>query len=341
MDRDGGSCFPTIADLSKKSGRDRKTISRALRRAADDGWLEIQNGIFSGQRWRNQSYVVCFPEERKVGELRSEAGGALPHELGEPCPQDNTSPINSPNNSPENAGARALTRADRQRIGREFLMWLPTWPKYADYSDATARREWFMLSADERKACIALTPAYVRQFGKKRSSPGDYLKDRAWEGLPLSAVEARPEKIEAKSFSPLWMVGRFWLLSQPPTGQVAFTKFDNDRIEAGLKSRDELLREKLTVNGWPSVNAMTAAMRGGHPFPLPAALEEFCGEMRSVKKGSDLFDAWGRLHGRRGWPFFTFSPNYVPFPSVDLETADLDAACEAALTDFLKLLCKV
>ncbi|CDZ43231.1 Hypothetical protein NGAL_HAMBI1146_60040 [Neorhizobium galegae bv. officinalis] len=342
MDREGGSCFPTRADLAQKSGRDPKTISRALRRAERDGWLKIQGGIFSGQRWRNQSYLASFPEGEKVREFRSEAGGAMPDKLGEPCPQDNTSPSTSPNTAPENAGARALSRTERQRINREFLGWLPTWPKYNYYSDATARREWFLLSDDERRNCIRLTPVYLRQIsGKARSSPADFLRERAWEGLPSSALSVQPERIEAKSFSPLWMATRFWFLLQPPTGQVAFTKFDNDRIEAGLKTRDELMREKLAVNGWPAVNAMMAAMRSSQPFLCPAALDSFTAEFRSVKKGSDLFAAWGRLHARRGWPFFTFAPNYVPFPAVDLGTADLDAAVEAAMTEIARLLSKV
>lgn len=340
MDRDGGSCFPTIADIAAKSGRDEKTISRHLKMAELKGWLEIQTGIFSGQRWRNQSYLAAFPAGQKLPEFSPEAEGIVGGKHPEPWGQDNTSPYTSTNTSPENAGGRVLTRNERLRINREFLRWLPTWPNYEHYSDATARREWFLLSNDQRRGCILLTPAYLRTL-KGRSSPADYLRDKAWEELPPDVVNAPPEKIEAKAFSPLWMTYRFSLLLQPPSGQVAFTKFDNDRIEAGQKTRDELLRAKLAVGGWPAVNDMISDMRAGLPFRCSAALEAFTGELRSVKRDSELFAAWGRLHERRGWPFFSFTPNYIPFPAVELGADDLDAAVEAAMTEFAGLLSKV
>ncbi|MGI2036395.1 LexA family protein [Rhizobium panacihumi] len=344
MDVNGASCFPTVLQIAEKMGRDRGTVSHHLNAADQAGWIEIQVGNFSGQKHRRQSYLARWPDEPRepaenVGELGEEVGGIRPHDVAAQSGQDNTSPKNSPTTSPENAHARGRPRADLQRINKQFLEWLPTWPKYAEYSDATARRNWRSLSDAERAACIRLTPFYLKQFGNKRSSPGDYLRDRAWEGLSLP--EEVPEWIEAKSFSPLWMATRFSLLLQPPSGQIIITAFERGRIDAGSVTLDEVRRPKLIAGGWPAVNGMLEAMRKGRGWKCPAALADVVGDFKSVKKDSDLFAAWSRLHERRGWPFFSFAPSYVPFPAVDLGTADLDAAVDAVMTEFAALLSKV
>lgn len=359
MDREGGSCFPTVTDVARKCGRDRGTISDHLKIAEQAGWVEIQNGTFGGQKWRRQSYVARWPQgagadasaddvagdlsDEKVGEFAVEGGGVTPHDVAAQSPKDNTSPLTSPNTTPEmSAGARVLARTDRQRINRDFLLWLPTWPGYHRYSDASARREWFALSENDRRSCIRLTPAYLRLMsGKVRSNPATYLREKAWEGLPTVDAETLPEKIEAKSFSPLWMAARFSFLLQEPRGQIVLTAFDKRRIDAGQRTLEEVRREKLQINGWPAVNAMMSAMKAKQPFMVAAALDDLAGAFRSVKRDGELYAAWGRLHALRGWPFFTFTPNYVPFPTVDLTTVDLDAAVDAAMTEFAELLSRI
>ncbi|MEH0295886.1 helix-turn-helix domain-containing protein [Agrobacterium sp. CCNWLW71] len=359
MGENGDSCFPSVSDVSQKSGRDRKTVREHLSLAENRGWLVVESAGFSGPQHARKAYVARWPDGHNEtgipspefdgsapvtdGEYLPGSGGDVPSLDGVDFPTYNTSPQTSPNNSPEkNAGAGARSVLDRVKIRRQFLRWLPSIPGYENHSDASARAEWLKLSDSERRECIRLTPAYVRWIGKgAMPSPANILRDRAWEKLPSTVTAAKPELIEAKSFSPLWMTTRFSMLLQPPTGSIVITAFDRGRIANGMKTEDETRREKLAAHGWPAVNEMMADMRAGKPYLCPAVLEELSSELKSVKRDSDLFAAWARLHDRRGWPFFTFTPNYVPLPAVDLGITDLNAAVDAAMENFETLISKV
>lgn len=116
MDADGGSCFPSIAELAALTGLDKKTVRKHVSIAVVAGWLEVMGGKFGGQRWRRQSYRARWPDDfeggekvadmgmrkggegggRKVGENRREGGGIGARKVGEPFPQDKNTPINSP-----------------------------------------------------------------------------------------------------------------------------------------------------------------------------------------------------------------------------------------------------
>lgn len=318
------------------------------------GWLKIESAGFTGPQHARKQYVARWPDSQcedvdsgeiegsaitTAGETDPRTWGDVPPLDGVQCPTYKTSPLTSPNTTPEkNADASADGVMDKVRIRRDFLRWLPTFPGYEQFSDATARKEWFSLSDAERRACVRLTPAFLRWLGKgKPSSPAHYLRDRAWEGLPADAAHT-PELIDAKSFSPLWMATRFAMLLQPPTGVIVLTAFDKNRPD---KTEAEVRREKLIVHGWPNVNAMMADMRRGRPHKCPTALLPLSKEFKAVRKADDLYGAWGRLHQQRGWPFFDFAPDFVPFPAADLGVTNQDAAVEAALAELEAQISKV
>jgi hypothetical protein len=354
MGPNGDNCFPSIADVAKRSGRDRGTVSEHIAKAQAAGWLRVDSAGWTGPQHARKTYIARWPdsvfdEGNSASYLTIVAtgcdAGVDPDRCGTTPPPDavqssayKTSPQTSPNNSPEKTSAGADGIADRKRIRKHFLVWLAAYPNFEQYSDAEARKWWFKLSEDDRRECIRLSPAYFRWMGKQKlPSPQHFLRDRAWMEVPADSVN-KPELIEVKAFSPLWMLTRFSMLFQPPTGTFVLTTFDRNRVD---KSQEEVRLQKLAVYGWPNVNAMTKAMKERQATACPTALEPLTAGFKSVKKDSDLYEAWSRLHARRGWPFFGFAPNYVPFPAIDLGVDDLDAAVEAAIAELETTISKV
>ncbi|PZR66970.1 MAG: helix-turn-helix domain-containing protein, partial [Stutzerimonas stutzeri] len=317
MDRDGGSCFPTIADLCVLTGLTQKTVRTHLKIASDRGWLVVRSGLFSGQKWRRNDYRARWPDpvaagadagekrpdaeaandgpdEQEVCNMTPKREGIDAPKVGEPLPQDN----NSPRISPDSAGARA-DGEKRRRLEASFLRWLPGWPGYDSYSPHKARREWFGLTDEQRAACIAGTPGWLQWTkGKPRvRSPAEYLRIRAWEKVPVS------NRVHAPYCGKLWMAHRLAILLRPATGNLVLTAFDRMQISSGAITHDALMRQKRRALGWPDANAMVAAFRAKKKFFVGPLLYDIAATFRQVERGGALFHAWERLHERRDWPF--------------------------------------
>jgi hypothetical protein len=128
---------------------------------------------------------------------------------------------------------------------------------------------------------------------------------------------------------------RLEALSKEPTGPLHLTTFDETRIAKGMISREQLVHEKRRDNGWPVVSAMRDHARRREPYTTSLALLPFVQDFRQVHRDSDVFAAWKRLHERNGWPFIEHAPEWVYLPAVDDGTDDLEAAVDAALSNFL------
>ncbi|WP_320188882.1 helix-turn-helix domain-containing protein (plasmid) [Agrobacterium rosae] len=354
MGQNGDHCFPSIIEVAKRSGRDRGTVSDHIAKAEAAGWLRVDSKGWTGPQHARKSFIARWPDSMCADQvegvyddgsaLAPDAGagpdrcGAIPHQDEAQSSTYKTSPPTSPNNPSDKTSAGADGSVERKRIRAHFLKWLASYPNFEHYSDSEARKWWFKLSEDDRRDCIRLSPAYFQWMGKRKlPSPQHFLRDKAWTEVPAGST-ARPELIEAKAFSPLWMLTRFSMLFQPPTGTIVLTIFDRNRTD---KTQEEVRLQKLAVSGWPNVNAMMKAMKEKQPTACPTALEPLTAGFKSVKKDGDLYEAWSRLHARRGWPFFSFVPNYVPFPAIDLGVVDLDAAVEAAIAELETQISKV
>ncbi len=215
------------------------------------------------------------------------------------------------------------------------MTWVSKWP--IDGSVPFARNAWFSLSDDERTACIERSPAYVAWAAKDDlTAPAVYLKNRSWTELPEQAlVEPVQTRGIAKVCGKLWMGTRFDALSKEPTGRIIVTSFDEVRIEKKQITREQLLREKRRDNGWPVVNAMRDHANRREPYTTSLALLPFVQDFRQVHRDSDVFAAWKRLHERNGWPFIEHPPEWVYLPPLDGGADDLEAAVDAALSNFL------
>lgn len=357
MDKDGGGCHPTIEDLTKLSGLSKKTVIKHLHAANQAGWITVITGEFYGQMHNRKSYVARFPdrsnvtarphdddaeflggviasEGAKVVEMGAEDGVNKGNNTVYQLPHDNESPKDSPNISPQLRKRTGASGAERRKSERLFLRWLKGWPNSENYSWSKTRKAWDDLDSNQRLQCIDRTPDYLNQPGTadRIACPATYLKARAWERLPPSAAPERPERVSAKAFGKVWMAYRFWLLLQPPNGQLVITGFDQRQIDSGQVTREALLFEKTRKGGWPLVNDLLAKIR--EPTMCHSWLVEVSEDFRQVHRGSDLWLAWEQLHERRGWPWFGWSTDWPWFPAVDPAAADLNAAVDAAMNEF-------
>ncbi len=347
MDGNGGSCFPTIAELCESTGRSKKTVLKHLRVAEDAGWIDIRQGRLNGQRWRRLDYVARWPDSgladaptgEKVVEMASEAGGNEGSKVVEELHQDKISSNNiSDNFSDERAGAGEPSQPDRRKVERAFRRWYPTWPRFADYSDATAKRVWFSLSDRERADCIALTPAYIaaQTDGHAFTSPAVYLRKRRWQDVQVPAAEPLPERLHAPFGGPLWMAWWLWQLLQPPTGRIVLTATEQAMIRDGKISHEALLRDKRRRHGWPKAVAMLEAFQAKHKFHAPSAMKALSDGFVAVLPDSPIFAAWVAAHERRDWPFPDPIGKVIYFPPVQDLAGNLHEEVEAAIAGFEK-----
>lgn len=359
MNSEGDRCYPPIADLAHKSGRDRKTVQDHLRKAEKRGWLRIESAGMKGQHWRRNKYIARWPDDYtdaemmpkggggslsprnenlsgEAVELRPIAGGIAPHKVGEQRHTYNNSPVTSPNNSPERgAGERALSPSQRRRSEREFERWKPTWPRHEDYSRDAAKAEWDKLSEADRRECIALTPTYLRwiEGRSKPTSPATYLHEKSWRNLP--SINSLTAKIPAKSFSNLWMATWLELLLKASSQPIKLAPIEKHMVDTGQKTIEEMNRNKLADYCSSVVRDMLSAARRREPWRCSTFLDPISEKFQWVKPGSDLLAAWQRLHERRCWPWFSWvPPSGMRFPAVDPATSDLDVAVDAAITEF-------
>tara|TARA_R110002020_G_scaffold471284_1_gene698239 strand:- start:30331 stop:31551 length:1221 start_codon:yes stop_codon:yes gene_type:complete len=356
MDATGGSCYPPISELVDLTGLDKKTVLKHLDVAEQNGWIEVSQHGFRGQKWKRNEYVARWPGrdltgapadtsddeggggdtppfEGKVVEMAPEGGGNGSRKVVEEIHQDKTLPANSPSNLPA-AGAEegGLKRVDRKKIEKDFTLWFASWKK-GDV--AFARNAWFALSAEERAECIEKTPIYLRWVSEgDRSAAAVYLKGRQWQDLPEEAFAVSSRGI-AKVCGKLWMGQRLRALSQEPTGRIVLTTFDDVRIHRGEITRAQLLHEKRMEHGWPLVTKMRQLAQRREPFVTALDMLAQVQGFRQTHRDSALFAAWADLHQRHGWPFIDHPPEWVYFPPVDESASNLDQAVEDALNNFL------
>lgn len=358
MDETGGSCYPPISELVELTGLDKKTVLKHLDVAEQNGWIEVSQHGFRGQKWKRNEYVARWPGRDLTGETAksdSEGGGTAPppcadkvvemapegggndaHKVVEELHQDKILPANIPTNSPAAVAEEGgLKRVDRKKIEREFTLWYASWKKGdVDF----ARNAWFALSPEDRADCIERTPAYLR-WAKSDDimAAAVYLKNRHWQNVP-DQTQASATRGIAKVCGKLWMGTRLAALSKEPTGRIVLTTFDEKRIRDGEISRETLLHEKRLEHGWPIVTAMRDAARRSEPFITSLALLPHVAGFKAIERGGPLCLAWEALHERRGWPFPDYLTEHPWFPAAPEGALSPIEAVEQALENFLSMI---
>lgn len=335
MNELGEGCYPSVADISRYSGLDRKTVMRHIATAREEGWIVVAQHGFRGQKWKRQEYVARWPERDLVAsclpeenaENQGEGGGTVPpasaskvvalcpeggdfagHEAVPQSHQDKTSPVTTPNTTPIlREGARGDRKENQKLIDDSFWKLAKDWPGFAGMPKEPARKAWFALSAEDRAAASIRFPHWLAMLKAQKKShvpaPSTYFGEKLWQDVPDAVLEA-PKLLEAPVFGPVWAAVRMAeLLLVEPQKPRHISKFIADLIAQGGPAAE---REKLNLlreYGWPKVkhwHQQATDRRGMTVGPRFAAVADL---MEPVPVNGELWQVWQAEHEARGWPW--------------------------------------
>lgn len=361
MNELGEGCYPSVADICRYSGLDKKTVLKHLATARDAGWIAVSQHGYRGQKWKRQEYAARWPgradedgrdlvaacppgddEEgggavpppsggSKVVESVPEGGGIEGSKVVEQLHQDKTSPVTTPDTSPverERASARTEEREIRRWLKRHF----PVWPDYAVQSEDVALRYAMLLTAAERDAAVDRMADYLaaEKAAGGKSAYSVYLREKRWEKLLPRRTDTGP--VEAKPFGKAGMAMRFARLVAGPTFTAfRLTPIDERMIAEGKADRAVLLKAKQSAQGFPEI-VRADEMRSVTVPPEIAALGE---GFVQARRGDARFVAWERLHADRGWPWLPKWVEWVWLPPGEEEVAmsEFEAAIRGEAKD--------
>lgn len=307
MNEFGEGCYPSVADICRYSGLDKKTVIKHLATARDEGWIAVSQHGYRGQRWKRQEYTARWPErdlvascapvdnsegggavpppsDDKVVELVPEGGGIEGSKVVEQLHQDKTSPITTPDTSPvgsaqKRARENSKSGSDEKQIERWLKRHHPIWPSYITDSGPKALKAALALTEDERQAAVDRLQDYVANAtvgGRTMICTfGVYLSEKRWEKLPPAMP--KPFDEYATPFSKPWGA---WIL-----GHL-------------LTSEDQ------AAKGWPMLTGLyrMASSKQGHRFAK--RWHDLGADFEPVPVGSPMFAAWQAHFAQMGWPWF-------------------------------------
>lgn len=332
MNEMGESCHPSIADICRYSGLDKKTVLKHLAAAREAGWVAVSQHGYRGQKWKRQEYAARWPERdevapcppdegggavpppseaEKVVELAPEGGGTEGSKVVDDVHQDKSfqdSSITSPVER-EGAGARENGNSeDRKRIERSFDLAWREWPYGSVGSRPEAFKVWRNLTEEARAAARASISRWIAAYraeGRKYlPALSTYLGEKLWENLPDQVPEpAKP--IEGKPWGPHWagVCHRDLLtvapIPPPPPPSEFLRRLVDEDSDAG---RAERLRRQADY-GWPAVKRWHEAAANRRSIAIAPQDVWLANLMEFVPLVSPVFEAWRAEYERRGWPW--------------------------------------
>ncbi|MEJ5084828.1 helix-turn-helix domain-containing protein [Brucella pseudogrignonensis] len=344
MNEFGESCYPTVADICRYSGFDKKTVLKHLSSARDAGWIAISLHGYRGQKWKRQEYAARWPERDLVAacppsdnvqgggaipppsqtsnavDFVSEGGGIEGEKVVEQVHQDKTSPVNIPNTNPSERGASekktqiSQSQDDPAKFERRVkrIAERTSWPNWAGSPTEWTVQQFAALSDTERSEAENRSEVYANHCRKKGiCTLGIYFRDRKWRDLPVEVLEAAdkpadpPARLEAKPFGKLFGVEVYRNFLTVSPGMIsAPTAFERGQIQRGERSENEIYREKLAKQGWGSVEGLFERASSGRSTAVSARYNPICELMQPVRVGSDQWLAWQAYHADRGWRWY-------------------------------------
>lgn len=318
---------------------DRETSSDALRAWDGDDLEEF--GPIDGAE--NEAPPAGIPAPPAGPESAPPAGS-------EPAPI-NDSPLttDAERSEREGAGARSgtekkpMTYAELVKRVQRFVSGdgyqEGEWPKWSSSTIGHIAKQFAQLSEEEQeKAChfrdIFLAKCKRDKVGKPMPV-ANYFRDRVWQMLERPAARAaaaRPDKVPAAPFGPVFGAVRAWLCLQGPDDAEVpldvrdavirhyegikrnpqLVGFFLRRKGLALSVTDELIfppgfdaderRHRLAETGFPAVNRLHEQARLHQPAVVAAsfhALKELC---EPVPVDGAVFAAWLAHDERMGWP---------------------------------------
>nr|WP_278437102.1 helix-turn-helix domain-containing protein [Brucella anthropi] len=334
MNELGEGCYPSVADICRYSGLDKKTVLKHLGVAKDAGWICVSQHGYRGQRWKRQEYAARWPERdlvaacapddqnqggganpppfdaEKVVDFVPEGGGIEGSKVVEHVHQDKTSPVNIPNTTPPERARESEDdgRESRKAVERSFKRGFHGWPTAISDSEPEAFRVWLSLTPEERQAAVDEAARYIeaaKATGRKLvCSYAVYLRERRWEKLPAKTTVEQTGSAQAAPLGKMWGARVYELLLNGPTRVVGLTQIEKGLVDSGRYTEKYLLHDKQAKQGFPAVNELFERAAGGRGALVPARLQAIKDLLVQVRIGSDEWKAWAHFHSQQGWPWF-------------------------------------
>ncbi|WP_306834437.1 helix-turn-helix domain-containing protein [Neorhizobium huautlense] len=369
-----GWCFRSQVKMAAQLDCARSTVQASIDRLIDIGVLEKHTRELPGLGDTAHSYRVIYDrapdagydfdaylaaEEQENDPISGASEGRTPADISAPPADHGAAPPAGSGSAPYNAPSLTTPdeRKERERergfsegegnakaVEREFKRFFIGWGTAISDSEPDARREWSVLTAEERQAAQDGSAVYQEialSTGRKYlCSAAKYLKERRWEKLPaLKAKTAAPAAIERhNAYSRPWAAHRLALLSQHPV-QLFLDKFEDKIIADAPEKADAIWRNKREKAGWPDVVKMHELARERKQVVVPPHIVALAATgFDKVEVGGDVWEAWKRLHHERCWPWLPEPQGlpFVQFPALPDGIDDPDEAVLWALKDFQK-----
>lgn len=350
MNELGESCYPSVADICRYSGLDKKTVLKHLGVAKETGWIAISQHGYRGQKWKRQEYAARWPERdlvaacapddqnqgggantppsdaEKVVDFVPEGGGIEGSKVVEHVHQDKTSPVNIPNTTPSESARESEDdgRENRKAIEKAFKRAFHVWPTFVDDSEPKAWKAWLGLSPEDRVKAFEETGRYidtVKSVGRARiCSYQIYLLEKRWEKLPVKVAADQTGDAQFAQAAPLgkiWGARVYELLLSGPTRSVALNDIELGIVESGRFTEAFLLLEKQSRHGFPAVNELFEKAASRRGALVPARLQAIKDLLVQVRIGGDEWAEWEAFHKERGWPWLpnTGTAEWAYFPA--------------------------
>lgn len=324
-------CFPSQELLARDCEMSRSTLNLHLNTLEERGLIRREQRRNEDTRKQlNTRYKLAFEDDfepvnteipcPKTGHGKTEDPVSEKTEI--PCPKNSesrvrnsdTNPVREPGTQPGSAQARARGPEKRtdQKIEKLFWKLVKDWPQLKGMPKAKARAPFEQLSEEEQDEALEKRDAWLDllkfQGRDHVPAPSTYCREKLWKDIPegFGKNALQGETSVAPPFGKAWGAARFACLVLEPTGSPPkLTMAQEQMIDQGLYSRDDLLREKRAMNGWPRVNTMhERAIRRRLGVACDPALAGLADLFGKVHRDSPAWIAWRDLHAKKGWPWF-------------------------------------
>ncbi len=356
-DDDGKGVYPGVARLSRETELSERTVQRILADFVAEGLLLVVKEA-SGRPGQTTRYDF---DMAAIDRLSAAKNSLSTGDTMSPVAGEGVTPTTETGDTDDRDGCHHVTRTvieplpeplperearerepseeeNPKKIEEAFWRTIKDWPKFAGMPKTNAKREWFALTTEERRAAEAGRDPWRAMLDAQKKShvpaPSTYFREKLWKDLPAS----RPEAERPKMFTPFsrgWMGRHFHGLLRPRR-QLVFTALEDSMIAADPAKEAMLWADKCRKHGWPEVVQLHAAALEFRGVAVPGALADAAAGFMAVKVGGEVWEAWKRLHDARHWPFVPrpHKLEFVQFPPIDPDDEDLDHAVETALVAF-------
>lgn len=333
-------CFPSQALLANDCEMSRASVNNHLNTLEEHGLIRrVQTRNSKTFKQENTRYLLAFEDDFTTKNTGVENGGNPQKpcpEIGHgnehgpmskneqiPCPKNSdsrvqnldTNPVKEPGTQPGNAHARderELEARSKKQIDNMFWKLVKDWPKLKGMPKAKARVPFEQLSEKEQDEALEKRDVWFDLLKSQDKdhvpAPSTYCREKLWKDIPedFGKNALQGETSAAPPFGKKWGAIRFSCLMLEPTGSLPkLTSGQEQMITQGLYSRDDLLREKRAMHGWPRVNTMhERAIHGRKGVACDPALAGLTDLFGQVHRGSPAWIAWRDLHAKKGWPWF-------------------------------------